>query len=80
MPPKKGLPKIITKAFTTLANQVTIMEVLGNGEASRPKIISTVEVATTGKKCKIKFKHNEAWLRMRRNHPTIVNCTKAKEN
>ena len=74
-PPK--VPKAVTKA---LATHSTMMQVAGDGEASRPKMIATAQALVAGTNHDGKFNLEYAWRKTRKEYPEILNPVKAKDH
>jgi len=80
-PPKRGRKfKVPLKLTNSLATHSTMMHISGEGEASRPKLLSTMHALVTGTRWENKFSHEYVYRRMRREHPEILNPVRAKNH
>ena len=78
-PPRWGKEKTIPEAVTKgLAVHAAMLQVSGNGEASRAKLKVAVDALTTGTKWEGTFDTEYALRAARRRHPELLNPVGAK--
>ena len=80
-PPKRGHKSIVPENLTkTLATHATMMQISGEGEASRPKMMATLHALVAGTKWDEAFSLDYVYRKMRTEHPEMLNPVRAKNH
>ena len=80
-PPKRGRPRTIPLVLTeTLAAHATMMQVSGEGEANRQKMVIAGKALMMGTEWEQKICPDYLWRKVREDHPALLNPVKQKHN
>jgi len=74
---KSRVPFNLTKS---LATHSTMMQILGEGEALRPKMMATIHDLADGTKWNEAFSIDWVYRKMRSEHPEMMNPVRAKNH
>ena len=80
-PPKRGRPRTIPLVLTeTLAAHATMLQVSGEGDVNRQKMVIAGKALMMGTEWEHKICPDYLWRKVREDHPALLNPVKQKHN